>query len=84
METNINTRAQIFEIIHNQMEQNNPPETNVTYNKLINMGLSQFETKQLIGQCIAVELSEIINTGKPFDANRFIRNLSNLPNEPLK
>jgi hypothetical protein len=80
----INLRAQIFEIIKNQIEEDNPPETNLTYNRLINIGLSQFETKQLIGQCIAVELSEIINTGKPFDERRYIRNLKNLPQEPVK
>lgn len=84
MEANINLRAQIFEIIKNQIDENNPPETNITFNKLINLGLSQFETKQLIGQCIAIELSEIINTGKPFDEKRFIKNLKNLPKEPLK
>jgi hypothetical protein len=80
----INLRAQIFEIIKNQIEEDNPPETNLTFNRLINNGLSQFEAKQLIGQCIAVELSEILNTGKPFDEKRYIRNLKNLPQEPLK
>lgn len=84
METNINLREQIFEIIKNQIDENNPPETNETYERLILLGLSHFEAKQLIGQCIAVEIYEIINTGKPFDEKRYIRNLKNLPEEPFK
>lgn len=82
MESQINVRSQIFDLIKNQMSENNPPETNLTYNRLLNMGLSQFETKQLIGQCIAIEMTEILKNEEGFNVNRYIRNLSNLPNEP--
>jgi len=83
MESKINVRYQIFDLIKIQMEENNPPETNLTYSRLLQMGLSQFETKQLIGQCIAVELSDLVNKSKPFNEERFIGNLKNLPNEPV-
>lgn len=82
MESKINVRSQIFDLIKNQMSENNPPETNLTYNRLLNLGLSQFETRQLIGQCIAIEMTELLRSEDGFDVNRYIRNLNNLPNEP--
>ena len=83
METNEVLRNQIFEIVKNQMKDNDPPETNLTYKRLIKLGYNDFETKQLIGQCIAVELFNIMKHGKPFDENRYIKNLRQLPEEPF-
>jgi hypothetical protein len=77
-------RDQIFEIIRNQIKDNDPPETKITYNRLIKQGYSDFETKQLIGQCIAVELFQVLKFQKPFDEKRYIKNLNNLPKEPFE
>jgi hypothetical protein len=82
MNSGINLRSHIFDLIKKQMDENVPPEINITYNRLMNIGLSHFETKQLIGQCLAVELSDIVNSGKPFNEKRYIKNLKNLPKEP--
>lgn len=83
METSDIIREQIFEIIKNQLEANNPPETKKTLNRLIKLGYSEMESKQFIGQCIAVELFEVIKNQKPFDEKRYIRNLEKLPEEPF-
>ncbi|MFP4619923.1 MAG: DUF1841 family protein [Bacteroidales bacterium] len=84
METNENLREQIFVVIKNQMEENNPPETNKTYNRLIKEGYSDFEAKQLIGQCVAVELYNLLKHSKPFDEKRYVRNLKQLPEKPVE
>lgn len=84
METNENLREQIFVVIKNQMDENNPPETNETYNRLIKEGYSDFEAKQLIGQCVAVELYNVFKHKKPFDEERYIRNLKQLPQKPYE
>ena len=83
MEPNEDLRDQIFVIIKNQMEEDNPPETNETYNRLIKEGYSDFEAKQLIGQCVAVELYNVLKHGKPFDEERYVNNLKQLPNKPV-
>jgi hypothetical protein len=83
MEPNKIMRKQIFEIIKNQIRNNDPVETNLTYKRLINLGYSDFVTKQLIGQCIAVELFNIMKYQKPFDKERYIKNLNQLPKEPF-
>lgn len=84
MKTNKILRDQIFEIIKNQIRNNNPPETNFTYQRLIDSGYNDFETKQLIGQCVAVEIFNIMKHSKPFDEKRYIRNLKQLPKEPFE
>ena len=83
METNEELREQIFEIIKNQLEENDPPETKTTFERLRKQGFDDFQTRQLIGQCIAVELFEIFKFGKPFDNERYIKNLLELPKEPF-
>ena len=76
-------RAQIFEIIENQIKDGNPPETLSTTKRLIEEGFSDFEVKQLIGQCVAVELFTVLKHKKPFDEKRYVKNLKNLPEEPV-
>lgn len=82
MEPDENLREQIFVIIKNQMDEDNPPETNSAYKRLIDLGYNDFETKQLIGQCVAIELFNIFKHGKPFDEERYIKNLKQLPEKP--
>jgi len=82
MEPNEKARETIFEIIENQIEANEPPETKRTYQRLIDLGYNEFETKQLVGQCLAVELFRIMKYHEPFNETRYIKNLRHLPKEP--
>lgn len=49
MKSNEIVREQIFEIIKNQLKNNDPPETKITYDRLRKLGFNNFVTKQLIG-----------------------------------
>ncbi|HLF63563.1 MAG TPA: hypothetical protein VI603_07415 [Saprospiraceae bacterium] len=82
MKVNKILREQILQIIDNQIRQNDPAETRITHDRLTQMGFSDVETKQLIGQCVMVELFEVMKYLKPFNEARYIKNLRNLPNEP--
>lgn len=84
MKANEILREQIFEIIKNQLRSNNPPETKATYNRLLEDGFDDSDTRQMIGQCLAVELFNIMKFGKPFDNKRYIKNLKALPKEPFE
>ncbi|MCF8228614.1 MAG: hypothetical protein K9G58_12890 [Bacteroidales bacterium] len=84
MEVNYELRDQIFEIIKNQIKNNDPPETKQTYNRLKKMGYTDFVTKQLIGQCVAVELFNVMKFQEAFDEEHYIENLKNLPEEPFE
>lgn len=75
-------QAAIFEAIENQMRDNNPPITKETFNRLIADGHTKNETMKLIGSCLANEISEIMNSNRPFSEERYSQNLRNLPDLP--
>ncbi len=83
MKTNEKLREQIFEIIKNQLRDNDPPETKAAYDRLRNHGYDDFETRQMIGQCIAVELFDVLKFSKPYNNERYFKNLIALPKEPF-
>ena len=84
MKTNEKLRDQIFEIVKNQLKDNNPPEVQITYDRLLTEGYNDLQTRQLIAQCVSVELFNIMKFGKPYDNNRYIKNLKKLPKEPFE
>ena len=83
MKINTELRDQIFEVVKNQIDSHDPPETKITYDRLIALGYSEFETKQLIGQCVAVEMFNVIKEQKPFNEARYVKNLEQLPRAPF-
>ena len=48
MKINTQLRDEIFQVIKNQIKSNTPPETKITYDRLIASGYSEFETNQQI------------------------------------
>lgn len=82
MKVNENLRNAIFEVIDNQINDNNPAETAITLKRLRDEGYSEFEAKQLIGQAVAVELFYAMKKKAPFNEARYTKNLKNLPREP--
>ncbi|MDB5013807.1 MAG: hypothetical protein JWQ25_2009 [Daejeonella sp.] len=83
MEVNTVLRDQILKIIKNQIKANDPPETKATYKRLISLGYDDFTAKQYLGQCVAVELFNILKLKVPFNKEQYIRNLKALPKEPF-
>jgi hypothetical protein len=83
MEINKERRDIIIEVVENQIDANDPVEVRITYNRLVALGYSDFETKQLIGQCVAVEIYDVIKEQKPFDEVRYVKNLNQLPKAPF-
>ena len=82
MKPNEILQEQIFEIIRNQIKDNDTPETKINYDRLKALGYNNFEINQLIGQCVALELFQVMKFKKPFNETRYINNLNNLPKEP--
>ncbi len=72
-------RDLIFDVIENQIRDNDPPDTRVTLNRLIDEGFSQEEAMVLIGRVLAFQVYEILNNGTAFDRKRYARELAALP-----
>ena len=83
MKSNEIVREQIFEIIKNQIASNKPPETKQTLKRLINLGYSDLDARRLIGQCLAVELFDVLKHKKPYNNDRYVSHLKKLPEEPF-
>ena len=83
MEVNEILREQILEIVETQIKNNDPPETSLTFDRLIKEGYDKSDTTKLIGQCVIVELYDVMKNGNSFDEKRFLKNLKQLPKEPF-
>jgi hypothetical protein len=81
-EYNPHLQAAIFEVVDNQMVAGEPPETKQTFERLLGEGFSREDAKKLIGQAICVEIYCIEKYKEPFNRERYLRNLRNLPGEP--
>ena len=75
---------QLFDIVNEQMHNNDPPETAATFKRLINIDFSHLEAKMLISQCVSFELMSVVTEGKPFNMKRFIKHLNKLPKTDFK
>ena len=84
MEINEKLREQIFEIIKNQIRDNDPAETKATFDRLQKQGFDDFQIRQMIGQCLAVELFDVMKNRKPYNNERYTKNLLALPKEPFE
>ena len=82
MKVNERLRETIFEVIDNQIDTNDPPETGLTLERLMNEGYSDFQAKQLIGQAVVIEVIDNLKNKKPYNEERYIRNLRNLLRDP--
>jgi len=81
LKVNENLRDAIFEVIANQVDANDPPET-LTMERLMNDGFSEFQAKQIVGQAVVVEVIDAIQNKKPYNETRYLKNLRNLPKDP--
>lgn len=72
----------LLDTVRNQMKSNDPPETRQTYDRLINEGWSDEDTRTLIAECVSVEIFQVMAEKQPFNRERFVANLNNLPTLP--
>jgi len=83
-EYNPRLRWAIMSVVSNQIRSGDPPETKATLQRLMSEGWSRENARKLIGQVVAVELFCISKEKKPFNRERFVRNLKNLPSRPVE
>lgn len=81
--TNPRLNALIMEAVENQIRESNPPETKETLHRLMAEGISEENAKMYIAQAICVEIWHA-GRGNEYNAERFVRNLQNLPAKPTE
>jgi hypothetical protein len=83
-EHNPRLRAAILETVENQLASGDPPETKATLERLKREGHTDEQARVLLGQAVAVEIYSVLKEKKPFNRERFVRNLQNLPAQPTE
>jgi hypothetical protein len=81
-EGNPHLRAAIMEVVENQLRDNDPPQTQQTFNRLIEAGCSENKAKRLIACVVSTEIFDVLKKNEPFDLDRFVKGLNNLPAMP--
>jgi len=78
MEENSYLRSAIFEVVDNQLEANDPPETRQTLDRLIAEGHSEEEAKNLIACVVAAEIFDVLKNHEPSNPERFLQGHSRI------
>jgi hypothetical protein len=79
MEENTYLKSAILEVVENQLQANDPPETRQAYDRLISEGYSEVEAKKLIGCVVSSEVFDVLKKQEPFNPERFAKALNELP-----
>ena len=82
MESNPHLQQAILEVVQNQLDANDPPETNQTYKRLLEEGYTEKDAKRLIGCVVSAEIFDILKKQQEFDHKRFVGALNKLPKMP--
>jgi hypothetical protein len=78
-ETNPELGEKIIEVVQNQIQANDPPETKQTYERLLTEGHSDNEALRLIACALSSEMFQMMKEKKTFSEERFIKMLNALP-----
>jgi hypothetical protein len=74
----------ILKVVEKQLEENAPPQTRETLQRLAGLGFGEEDAKHLIGSAIAEEMRSVVSEGRPFKEERFLSLLKRLPEQPTK
>jgi len=75
-------RAAILEVINSQINDNDPPETKQTFDRLQKEGHSREEALKLIGYVVASEVFTVLKENRQYDKVQYISALNALPKLP--
>ena len=82
-ETNEFLVEEMKNVVKNQIRQNEPPETKQTYDRLLEEGFPEEEVIRMLAAVVTAEIYDVMKSEKPFNQERFIRRLQNLPDESV-
>jgi len=76
---NLRLQKAILEAVENQIRADDPPETKQTFDRLLREGYSEDDAMKLIGRAVATEIYEVLKNKTPFDEERYVKALKELP-----
>jgi hypothetical protein len=82
MKENLYLKSAILEVVENQLQADDPPETRQTFDRLILEGYSEEEARRLIGCVVSSEIFDVLKKQEPFNPKRYAKALNELPKLP--
>lgn len=73
----------MVEVVENQIRDNDPPETRITLDRLMSLGESRENAMRHIACALSVEVFEALKNKNPYNEERYLKNLKNLPELPF-
>lgn len=73
----------LVEVVENQIQDNDPPETRITLDRLMSLGESRENAMRYIASVLSVEVFEMLKNKTPYNEERYLTNLKNLPELPF-
>jgi hypothetical protein len=70
-----------LDTVLNQLETGDPPETKVTYERLLAEGHPRNHALQLIAAALRVEMNRMLSDSTPFDNDRYAALLAKIKDE---
>ena len=71
-------KATLLEVVDNQLNDNDPPETRETLNRLIADGYSEEKAKERIAGVLVMHIYDVMHDSKQFDSEKYKRDLSKM------
>jgi hypothetical protein len=68
-------RREIIGVVENQINENNPKETKITFNRLIKSGYSEDEAYDKIGAIVIEEIFDVLKKQEPYNEERYVSKL---------
>jgi hypothetical protein len=75
-------RRAILEVVDNQLREGTPPETRDTLDRLMKEGFSRERALELIACAVSTEIFDVLKSGRPYQADRYVAALKALPRMP--
>ncbi|MGO9147618.1 MAG: hypothetical protein ACLQDF_14750 [Desulfomonilia bacterium] len=77
-ENKMNVKEALFEAIQGQINNDNPKETKLTYERLVSEGHTHHEAMRLIAFVLVNEMNDMLKANRPFNEARYIKALKAL------
>lgn len=82
MEIDPRIEVAVAKVVDNQIENGDPPETAINYERLVRAGYTPVAAKNLIGCVVLAEVFTVLKSGKKYDHKRYVDALERLPQRP--
>ncbi|SHN23488.1 SEC-C motif-containing protein [Gracilibacillus kekensis] len=76
---NYKLKAQLLDVVDNQLRDNDPKTTKRTLHRLLDLGYSETESKEMIAAILVEEMHDVMKNNEVYNEKRYCKKLDKLP-----